>query len=45
VVLLSFLEGFRVGSFKVKGKPLRNDVGEITRSFQDANLFVHMEVR
>jgi hypothetical protein len=45
VVLLSFLEGFRVGSFKVKGKPLRKDVGEKYRSFKDANVFVHMEVR
>jgi hypothetical protein len=34
-----------LGHFKVKGKPLRNDLGEITRSFQDANPFVHMEVR
>jgi hypothetical protein len=45
VVLLSFLEGSRVGSFKVKGKPLRNDVGEKYKSFQDVNLFVHMKVR
>jgi hypothetical protein len=34
-----------LGHFKAKGKPLRNDVGENTRSFHDANLFVHMEVR
>jgi hypothetical protein len=36
VVFLSFLDGFRVESSKVKGKPLKNDVGESTRSFQDA---------
>jgi hypothetical protein len=37
--LLSFLDDFRVGSSKVKGKPLKNDVRENTRSFQDANIF------
>jgi hypothetical protein len=35
----------RVGSFKVKGKPLKNDVGENIRSFQDAIFFIHIEVR
>jgi hypothetical protein len=35
----------RLGHFKAKGKPLRNVVGENTRSFPDANIFVHMEVR
>jgi hypothetical protein len=40
--LLSFLEGFRVGHFKAKGKPLRNDVGENTRSFQGANIFLYI---
>jgi hypothetical protein len=34
-----------LGHFKAKGKPLRNNVGEDTRSFQDANIFVHIEVR
>jgi hypothetical protein len=34
-----------LGHFKVKGNPLRNDVGENTRSFQDVNIFIHMEVR
>jgi hypothetical protein len=29
----------RVGSSKVKGKPLKNDVGENTRSFRDENNF------
>jgi hypothetical protein len=39
--LLSFLVGSRVGSSKVKGEPLKNDVGENTRSFQDANTFFY----
>jgi hypothetical protein len=34
-----------LGHFKAKGKHLGNDVGENTRNFQDANIFVHMEVR
>jgi hypothetical protein len=29
----------RVGSFKVKGKPLKNDVEANTRSFQNATFF------
>jgi hypothetical protein len=31
-----------LGHFKVKGKPLKNDVGENTRSFQDANIFLYI---
>jgi hypothetical protein len=34
-----------LGHFKAKGKPLRNDVGENTRSFQDVTFFIHIEVR
>jgi hypothetical protein len=46
MIFLSFLEGFRVGSSKVKEKPLKNDVGENTRSFQNVtHFFIHIEVR
>jgi hypothetical protein len=35
-----------LGHFKAKGKPLRNDVGENTRSFQDVTKkIIHIEVR
>jgi hypothetical protein len=35
--------GSRVGLSKVKGKPLKNDVGENTRSFQGANYFLYIQ--
>jgi hypothetical protein len=41
---LSFLDGSRVGSSKVKGKPLKNDVGENTR-VENAKTFLHIEAR
>jgi hypothetical protein len=35
----------RLGHFKAKGKPLKNDVGENTRSFQMQTFFIHIEAR
>jgi hypothetical protein len=37
--------GSRVELSKVKGKPLKNEVGENTRSFQGVNFFIHIEAR
>jgi hypothetical protein len=34
-----------LGHFKAKRKTFKDEVGENTRSFQDATIFVHMEVR
>jgi hypothetical protein len=35
-----------LGHLKLKGKPLKNDVGKNTRCFQDANtFFIHIETR
>jgi hypothetical protein len=34
-----------LGLGHLKRKPLKNDVGENTRSFQDANIFLHIEAR
>jgi hypothetical protein len=37
---LSFLDGFRVGSSKVKEKSLKNNVGENTRSLKCKYFFL-----
>jgi hypothetical protein len=34
-----------LGHFKAKRKTFKDEVGENTGSFQDANIFVHIEVR
>jgi hypothetical protein len=43
-VVLYFLDSFeKLGLSKAKGKPLRNDVGENTRNFQNATHFFYIE--